>query len=112
MAVTHCKRRNVAVDVVKTPVTTAGIAIEAQDHGDRMVLLLVASAACTATIAAGDGEVFGGLEDLTITFAAAGEKAVCLDTARFKFVSGNNKGKILVKASVADKLQATMIVAC
>ena len=112
MAVTHCKRRNVVVDVEKTDVTTAGIAIEAQEHGDRMVLLLVASAACTATVVAGDGEVFGGLEDLTISFTAAGEKAVCLDTARFKFVSGPNKGCILVKADAASKLKATMIVAC
>ena len=112
MAVTHCKRRNVAVDVVKTDVTTAGIAIAAEEHGDRMILLLVASAACTATVVAGDGEVFGGLEDLTITFDGAGEKAVCLDTARFKFVSGDNKGKIVVKADAASKLKATMMVAC
>lgn len=112
MAVTQCKRRNVAVDVVKTDVTTAGIAIEAQEHGDRMALLLTASGACTATVLAGDGEVFGGLEDLTITFDAAGEKAVCLDTARFKFVSGENKGCIVVKADADSKLKATMIVAC
>lgn len=116
MAVTHCKRRNVAVDVVKTDVTTAGIEIEAQEHGDRMILLLTAAAVtdgCTATIVAGDGEVFGGLEDLVVSFpSTGGEKAVCLDTARFKFVSGAHKGKIVVKASVADKIKATMIVAC
>ena len=112
MSVTHCKRRNVAVDVQKTDVTTAGIAIEAQEHGDRMVLLLTASAACTATIVAGDGDVWGNLEPLEVKFDAAGDKAVCLDTARFKFTSGENKGKIVVKADAASKLQATMIVAC
>ena len=112
MAVTHCKRRNVAVDVVKTDVTVGGIKIEAQEHGDRMALLLTASAACDATIVAGNGEVFGGLEDLKISFSGAGEKAVCLDTARFKFVSGANKGCIVVKASADSKLKATMIVAC
>lgn len=112
MAVTKCVKRNEAVDVVETAVTTAGIAIEAQDHGDRMVLLLAASKACTATIAAGDAEVWGGLEDLTIAFEAAGSKAVCLDTARFKFVSGENKGKIVVKASAADSLKATLLIGC
>lgn len=109
---TKCLKRNEAVNVEETAVTTAGIAIEAQDHGDRMVLLLTASSACTATIVAGDAEVFGGLEDLTITFSGAGSKAVCLDTARFKFVSGENKGKIVVKASAASALKATMIVGC
>lgn len=112
MAVTHCTKRNEAVDVVETAVTTAGIAIEAQDHGDRMVLLLAASKACTATIAAGNAEVWGGLEDLSIEFAGAGSKAVCLDTARFKFVSGENKGKIVVKASAADSLKATLLIGC
>lgn len=112
MAVTHCKRRNVAVDVAKTEVTTAGVAIEAQEHGDRMALLLTATGAVDATIVAGNGEVFGDLEDLKISFSGAGEKAVCLDTARFKFVSGDHKGCIVVKASDNSKLKATMIVAC
>ena len=112
MAVTQCVKRNEAVDVVETAVTTAGIAIEAQDHGDRMVLLLTASAKVDATIVAGDAEVWGGLEDLTIGFAGAGSKAICLDTARFKFVSGDNKGKIVVKASEADKLKATLLIGC
>ncbi|MBQ9113905.1 MAG: hypothetical protein IJY05_03175 [Clostridia bacterium] len=112
MAVTKCIKRNEAVDVVETAVTTEGIAIEAQDHGDRMVLLLTASAACNATIVAGDAEVWGGLEDLTIKFTAAGSKAVCLDTARFKFVSGDNKGKIVVKANAADSLKATLLIGC
>lgn len=112
MAVVHCTKRNEVVDVTSTAVTTAGIGLEAQDHGDRMLLLLTATAACTVTISAGDAEVFGGLEDLSISFAAAGNKVVCLDTARFKFVSGGNKGKIVVKADVAGKATAALLVAC
>lgn len=110
--VVQCTKRNEAVDVASTSVTTAGIALEAQDHGDRMLLLLTATAACVITIPAGDAEVFGGLEDLKITFSGAGSKVVCLDTARFKFVSGENKGKILVKADAASKATASMLVAC
>ena len=112
MAVTHCKRRNEVVDVTTTDVTTAGIALEAQEQGDRMILMLTASAACTLTVKAGDAEVWGNLEDLTITFSAAGSKAVCLDTARFKFVSGVNKGCIVVAADEASKAKATLLVGC
>lgn len=112
MAVTHCKRRNEVVDVTNTDVTTNGIALEAQEHGDRMILMLTASAACTVTVKAGDAEVWGNGEDLTITFSAAGSKAVCLDTARFKFVSGDNKGCIVVAANAAEKAKATLLVGC
>ena len=112
MAVTKCIKRNEAVDVVETAVTTAGVAIEAQDHGDRMVLVLTASKACAATIVAGNADVFGGLEDLAITFNGAGGKAICIDTARFKFVSGENKGKIVVKASEGSAVKATLFVGC
>ena len=112
MAVVHCKRRNEPVDVEATAITTAGIALEAQEHGDRMVLEVTATDACTVTVCAGDGEVWGGLEDLSIVFTAAGKKAVCLDTARFKFMSGNNKGCIVLKASAASKATATLFVGC
>lgn len=112
MAVVHCTKRNEAVEVTSTAVTTTGIGLDAQEHGDRMLLLLNATAACTITVVAGDAEVFGGLEDLKITFGSAGSKVVCLDTARFKFVSGENKGKILVKADSAGKATASMLIAC
>lgn len=112
MAVVHCKRRNELVDVTSTPITVAGIALEAQEHGDRMVLEVTATAACTVTVCKGDSEVWGNLEDLAITFSGAGKKAVCLDTARFKFVSGSNKGCIVLKASEASKASATLFVGC
>lgn len=112
MAVTHCKRRNVAVDIAQTAITTTGIALEAQEQGDRMILMVTATAACNVTVKAGDAEVFGNLEDLTIPFTGAGSKAVCLDTARFKFVSGTNKGCIVVAADVASKATATLLVGC
>ncbi len=112
MAVTHCKRRNIAVDVTTTAVTTEGIALEAQEQGDRMILLLEATSACKLTVKAGNAEVFGNLEDLTIPFDGEGSKAVCLDTARFKFVSGENKGCIVVAADAANKATATLLVGC
>ena len=112
MAVVHCKRRNEPVDVESTAITTAGVALEAQEHGDRMVLEVTATDACTVTVCAGDGEVWGGLEDLSIVFTTAGKKAVCLDMARFKFMSGDNKGCIVLKASAASKATATLFVAC
>lgn len=112
MAVVHCKRRNELVDVTSTPITVAGIALEAQEHGDRMVLEVTATDACNVTVCAGDGEVWGNLEDLVIEFKAAGKKAVCLDTARYKYVSGENKGCIVLKASVASKASATLFVGC
>ena len=111
MAVTHCKRRNVAVDVAQTAITTTGIALEAQEQGDRMILMVTATAACNVTVKAGDAEVFGNLEDLTIPFTGAGSKAVCLDTARFKFVSGVNKGCIVVLADNSNA-KATLLVGC
>lgn len=112
MSVTQCTKRNVAVDVATTPLTTTPIKIAAQDKGDRMLLLLTATAACTVTVAAGNAEVFGNLGDLAITFSAAGSKAVCLDTARYKFVSGENKGCILVKASKTETAVASMLISC
>lgn len=112
MSVIECKKRNEAVDVTATAVTTTGIALSAQDHGERMILLLMATGECTVTIPAGDAEVWGGLEDLTITFTGAGNKAVCLDTARYKFVTGANKGSIVVKANEANKVSAALLVSC
>lgn len=112
MSVTQCTKRNVAVDVATTGLTETPTPIEAQDKGDRMLLLLTATADCTVTVVAGNAEVFGNLGDLSIEFSGAGSKVICLDTARYKFVSGENKGCILVKASKKDTAVASMLISC
>ena len=68
-------------------------------NDEATVLILTASGALTATVNAGDG--IQGVDDLSVTFSAAGTKYLSVESGRYKITSGANKGKILVKTSAS-----------
>jgi hypothetical protein len=77
------------------------------DARDNKILLLLqnsASSESTATIKAGNG--LGGVNDLVITLPASSFVTLALDSSRFKFVTGENKGKIHLTGAATIKVAA------
>jgi len=70
-------------------------AIEWKENDNKMILVVQnsGSAATTLTVKAGNG--IQGVADLTLT-VPVGVNLVKLESGRFKNVSGENKGKIVV----------------
>lgn len=86
-------------EIVKAELTalTANTAkaIEWKENDNKMILVVQnsGSAATTLTVKAGNG--IQGVADLTLT-VPVGVNLVKLESGRFKNVSGENKGKIVV----------------
>ena len=76
--------------------TTAGAYVTPASD-EATLLVLTATAALTATVAAGDG--IQGVEDLSVTMASGDTKYLAVESGRYKITSGEHKGKILVKTS-------------
>lgn len=68
-------------------------ALEFSERDDKVVLVITATAATTLTIKAGNG--IQGVADHTLT-VPIGTSLVKLESGRFKNVTGENKGKIVV----------------
>ena len=91
--------RNVPVKINTTSVTVA-TAVE-WDGGDHKTVLVVnntGSSAATLTVLAGNG--LQGVSDLVVSIPA-GINLIKLESGRFLNVSGENKGKIVIKSSAA-----------
>ncbi len=69
-----------------------------KDHKTILLLVNDGSSQATATIKAGNG--IGGANDLTVTLAAGKYTILVLDSSRFKNVSGNDRGKVIVTGGV------------
>lgn len=84
----------------------AGAKIKWDERDDKMLVLIqnTATSEQTATIKAGDGIM--GVCDLSVTIAASSYTFVALDSARFKWVSGENKGHVLVTGASSIKVAA------
>lgn len=79
----------------------AGVSVQvSQQECDKMVLLFHSESGSTdghITIKAGDG--IQGVKDLTVPVPKQGYVAVCIESGRFKIMSGTDKGKILIDGS-------------
>jgi len=82
---------------------TAGAAIDLTNKSDGRILIIIqniAEASKTATIKAGNG--LQGVEDLEITVAASTTKCIVIESGKYKNVTGDNKGKVIIKGTDAN----------
>lgn len=84
----------------------AGGKIKWDERDEKMLLLIqnTATSEQTAAIKAGDGIM--GVCDLSIKIPASSYTIVSLDSARFKWVSGENKGYVLITGASTIKVAA------
>lgn len=67
------------------------------DHDDHRILLLISGA--EATIKAGDG--IQGTEDLVVPFETGKTKALVIESGKYKFHTGENKGHVVITGTGA-----------
>lgn len=77
---------------------TAGtpVGVEFSERDDKMVLVISSDEATKLTVKAGNG--LQGVCDLTLD-VPKGISLIKLESGRFKFVSGENKGKIVISST-------------
>lgn len=91
--------RNVPVKITTTSVTAATpVEWVGGDHKAVLVINNTGSSAATVTVLAGNG--LQGMSDLVIS-VPAGINLLKLESGRFLNVSGDYKGKIVIKSSAA-----------
>ena len=91
-------RNNIATPTLTALTANTEKALEWSENDAKMILVISNSGdtAVSLTVKAGNG--IQGVVDLTLS-APKGVSLVKLDSGRFKFVSGTNKGKIVVKSA-------------
>ena len=89
------------VDVAFTSVTASDTVLIPCEFKDEHTQLwfLGGSGAATITLEAGNG--YNGVNDETFEVGAGAYKAVTINSDRFKHISGDYKGNMVVKASAA-----------
>lgn len=105
MAVTM--RNEIATVELEALTASTDKAIEWKDGDDKMILVIVATAATTLTVKAGNG--IQGVADKALT-VPVGTSLVKLESGRFKNVSGANKGKIVVQSAGTPKVGVVALV--
>ena len=100
---------------ISTPALTAltadtPAAILWDESDEKMVLVVQNTASSDATLTVKAGNGIQGVVDLTLTVPKNAVSLVKLDSGRFKNVSGENKGKIVVVSATALKVGATAMV--
>lgn len=93
-----------AVDAVDGALVTCDKA----DH--KMVIIMENADAANAenvTIKAGNG--FQGTTDLVVALAASAKKVIVIESAKYKNVSGTNKGKILINGTADVKIACVVL---
>lgn len=105
MAVTM--RNEIATVELEALTASTDKAIEWKDGDDKMILVIVATAATTLTVKAGNG--IQGVSDKVLT-VPVGTSLVKLESGRFKNVSGTNKGKIVVRSPGTPKVGVVALV--
>ncbi len=92
-------------EIVNLQLTTLSAGVDTEipfDQKDDQTILVLANSGTSAvdvTIKAGNG--LQGVNDLTVS-VKAGANVIKLESGRFKFVSGEHKGNILVNAAAAN----------
>jgi hypothetical protein len=82
-------------------------AIEWKESDEKMTLVINATTATKLTIKAGNS--IQGVSDLTLT-VPVGISLVKLESGRFKNVTGNNKGKIVVNSTGTPSIGVVALV--
>lgn len=84
--------------------TTLGAEIDYTNKSDGRILLLItnsnASAAKKATVLKGNS--LQGVEDLEISIPQSKTYAICIESGKFMNVSGEYKGKVIIKGESTD----------
>lgn len=99
-------------NTIVTPTLTAltantAKAIEWPESDEKMTLVISASAATTLTVLAGNG--IQGVANLEVN-VPEGVSLLKLESGRFKNVTGENKGKILVKSAGTPEIGVAALV--
>ena len=82
--------------VAATTVTSEGLAVP-YNHDCQRMLLLIGGA--EATVKAGDG--LQGTTDLVVPFESGKTKALVIESGKFKFHTGENKGCVVITGTGA-----------
>lgn len=92
-----------ATDALATAVdATNGAEFVMKERDDKYLILVqnAATAAKTVTLKAGDG--FQAGEDLVHSVPASSYSIISIDSGRYKKLSGENKGKVIILGASAD----------
>lgn len=102
-------RNNLANVELTTLTANTEKTLDWSENDAKMVLVIhnSGSSATDLTVKAGNG--IQGVADLALT-VPVGVSLVKLESGRFKFVSGANKGKIIVKSTGAPKVGVVALV--
>ena len=103
--------RNVALELVDAEaITTEGVAINYDNKSCGKILILISNSGegpKKATIVKGDS--LQGTEDLEISVTNEKTIAIVIESGKFENVSGNNKGKVVIKGEDSDSLKVQVI---
>ncbi len=100
-------RNDIATPELTALTANTDKAIEWSENDEKMILVVNATQATTLTVKAGNG--IQGVCDLTLT-VPVGVSLVKLESGRFKFVTGENKGKIVVVSPGTPKVGVAALV--
>ena len=93
-------------------VVNEGLLVDATADDQKICLHIknaITNATHTAVIAKGNG--LQGTADLEITLAASTEKVIVIESGKYKNISGDNKGKILIKDKSTTNTNAISVAA-
>lgn len=97
------------VEVTYTALTTSYKTVDFTGVDENTVLLVSNSASAAATLTIKQGNGIAGVADLEIEVAAGKTVALQLNSQEFMSVSGDDKGCLNVKASVASALSLAVV---
>lgn len=100
-------RNDIATPELTALTANTDKAIEWSENDDKMILVVNATAETKLTVKAGNG--IQGVCDLTLD-VPVGVSLVKLESGRFKFVTGENKGKIVVVSTGTPKVGVAALV--
>lgn len=103
-------RNDICAVAFQTLTASTDTALPWPESDEKMILVIqnTATSAATLTVKAGNG--IQGKVNNALTVPASSTCVVKLDSGRFKNVSGDNKGKIVVNASAALKVGTVALV--
>lgn len=87
---------------------TDGAYFEMKERDDKYIIIVKNTATAEGKVTILKGNGIQGVFDLDKTIAASSTAFVVIDSGNFKHVSGDNKGKVLIKGS-ADTIKIAVI---
>ena len=103
--------RNVALELSDAEaITIEGVAINYDNKSCGKILILISNSGeepKKATIVKGDS--LQGTEDLEISVTNGKTAAIVVESGKFENVSGENKGKVIIKGEDAESLKVQVI---